>query len=210
MPDVNPFELRSTLYDAWFASHPYAYASEIEAVRELLPTTGEFVEVGVGTGRFAGPLGIRVGVEPSPAMRAIAIERGIEVVDGTAEALPFADHAFDGVLMVTTICFVEDIDLAFQEAHRVIRPEGCIVVGFIDRASSLGKRYEARKKESLFYRHAHFYSVDEVARHLFKAGFTPLQFVQTIFRDAETMDHPDPVLNGYGAGAFVVVKGSRV
>lgn len=205
----NPFEQRSALYDAWFTSHPHAYASEIEAVRELLPPTGEFVEVGVGTGRFAVPLGIRIGLEPSPAMRAIARARGIEVLDGVAEALPFPNHSYDGVLMVTTICFVDDIDQSFREAHRVIRPGGCIVVGFIDRASSLGKKYELRKNESLFYRHAHFHSVDEVVRPLYAAGFTPLQFVQTLFKDAETMDHPDPVLNGYGTGAFIVVRGKR-
>jgi hypothetical protein len=56
-----------------------------------LPKSGTGVEIGVGTGRFAEPLGIRVGVEPSKAMRQVAQKRGIEVIDGVAQVLPFDD-----------------------------------------------------------------------------------------------------------------------
>jgi hypothetical protein len=56
-----------------------------------LPKSGTGVEIGVGTGRFAEPLGIRVVIEPSKAMRRMAQKRGIEVIDGVAESLPFDD-----------------------------------------------------------------------------------------------------------------------
>jgi hypothetical protein len=74
-----------------FEKNVFAYKSELQAVRYLLPKRGTGVEIGVGTVRFAEPLGIRVGVEPSKAMREVAQKRGIEVIDGVAEALPFND-----------------------------------------------------------------------------------------------------------------------
>jgi len=52
------------------------------------------LEVGVSTGRFAVPLGIRIGVEPANAMAEIARKRGIEVYDAKGEKLPFDDESF--------------------------------------------------------------------------------------------------------------------
>ena len=42
--------------------------------------------------------------------------KGIELVNGVAEALPSADLKFDFALMVTTICFLDNIKAAFLEA----------------------------------------------------------------------------------------------
>jgi len=67
------------------------YLSELEAVRSMLPVDGTGIEIGVGTGRFAAPLGIKLGLEPSKSMASLARQRGIEVVEGEAEALPFED-----------------------------------------------------------------------------------------------------------------------
>jgi len=78
-------------YDAWFDSHHDLYQAELAAVRSLLPTCGKGIEIGVGTGRFAASLGIAVGVEPSPQMAEMARLRGINVIEGVAEDLPFDD-----------------------------------------------------------------------------------------------------------------------
>jgi len=126
MAKIEPFEKHKFKYEEWFEKNEFAYKSELQAVRYLLPKKGTGVEIGVGTGRFAEPLGIRVGVEPSKAMRKVAEKRGIEVIDGVAEALPFEDCLFDFALMVTTICFVDDIEASFKEAFRVIRPADVI------------------------------------------------------------------------------------
>lgn len=108
MRDINVriFEQHAREYDRWFEEHAYAYESEVLAVRTLLPRSGRGLEVGVGTGRFAAPLGITVGVEPAHAIASIARERGIRVYEASAEALPFADESFDFVVMATTICFL--------------------------------------------------------------------------------------------------------
>ena len=56
---------------------------------------GEGLEVGVGTGRFAAPLGIHIGLEPSPAMAKLARARGVEVHSGVGENLPYEDDRFN-------------------------------------------------------------------------------------------------------------------
>lgn len=102
------FDRRAREYDRWFSENICAYRSELEAVRALVPEDGVGVEIGGGTGRFAGPSGIKVGVEPAEGMADIARSRGIEVYPGTAEELPFASETFDSALFVTVICFVND------------------------------------------------------------------------------------------------------
>ena len=139
-------------------------------------------------------------------MGKIARQRGIEAVIGVAEALPFDDAQFDFALMVTTIYFLNTIENAFREAYRVLKPDGCLIIGFIDKDSSLGKLYQHYKKDSLFYRVATFYSVKEVISHLKKTGFQNFSFTQTIFNSLSEIKNVEPIMNGYGKGSFVVIK----
>ncbi len=209
MPRIRPFEENVERYEEWFSRYPFAYASELEAVRALLPEEERGLEVGVGTGRFAGPLGVPVGVEPARAMGRVARERGVEVLSGTAEALPCEDGSFDYLLMVVAVCFLDDVYLAFREAHRVLRPGGHILIGFIDRVSPLGQAYEKLKSDSVFYREATFFSTDEVVFFLSQAGFGEFRFRQTLFGHPGEMKKADPVEPGHWKGSFVVVRGRK-
>ena len=121
-----------------------------------MPDDGDGLKVGVGTVHFAAPLGIEHGVDPSPEMRKRARERGIAVKEGVAEDLPYPDACFDAVFMTTTLCYLDDPEAAFEEAFRVLRPSGAFVVGFIDRGGPLGRRYEERRNENIFYELARF------------------------------------------------------
>jgi len=209
MPKVEPFEKHTNQYEEWFQNNAFAYESELNAIRRLLPWGETSVEIGVGSGLFAAPLGITVGVEPSNAMAALARQRGINVVGGVAEALPFDDNRFDLALMVTTLCFLDDIEASFREVFRVIKPGGCFICGFVDRESFLGKIYEKYKDQNVFYRHATFFSIEEVIVHLQKTGFHDFSFTQTIFRALDEIRDIEPVKNGYGEGAFVVVRATK-
>jgi len=209
MPGVNDFDRNVLQYEEWFVNNPFAYVSELHAVQELLPMNGSGIEIGMGTGRFSAPLGIEQGIEPSRSMAEIAKKKGLDVVSGVAENLPYKDSEFDFCLMVTTVCFLDDIELAFQEAYRVLKPRGLFIIGFVDKNSPIGKAYEQRKNESLFYKAATFYSVDDLLVHLKKAGFMKFRFCQTLFGPLQDMQEPSEVKEGFSEGSFVVIRADK-
>lgn len=205
MANIAPFERLWDVYEDWFDEHVNAYLSELLAVRSLVPLFGRGLEVGVGTGRFAAPLGIGAGVDPSPAMLRVAAARGVLGVQATAEQLPFGPATFDHVLTVTTICFVDSPVGLLTEALRVLKPGGTLVVGFIDRDSPLGQQYVAHQAESDFYRDARFYSATDVETLVGEAGFRIEQWAQTLVGPVDPMAAIQPTRPGRGEGAFVVV-----
>ena len=209
MAKTQPFDVHTSEYENWFTKNRGAYESELEAVRLFLPEEGVGLEVGVGTGLFAKPLGIPFGVDPSSSMREVARQRGIRVSAGLAEELPVMSQSVDFVLMVTVICFFRDPGKAFQEAYRVLKPGGAIIIAFIDRASPLGKKYDEGKGETMFYKEAVFRSGEEVAALLEGAGFQDLSFVQTILTHHRESEGIQPVLEGHGEGVFAVVRGVK-
>lgn len=207
MPRIQPFQEHLEAYEDWFVKNRLAYRAELAAVRRHLPEKGRGLEIGVGTGLFAGPLGIRYGVEPSSRMRAVARSRNIQVVDGVAEALPFHDHTFDFTLMVTTICFLDDAEKGLGEARRVVRPGGRVITGFVDRESPLGRLYLKHQKESRFYRRASFYSTREILALMEKVGLADFRATQTLFKPLADITEEEFVKEGTGQGSFVVLSG---
>jgi SAM-dependent methyltransferase len=209
---MNPFESDAQRYDEWFSKHAAVYQSEVNALREVIrpfSPGSRRVEIGTGTGRFSTPFGITEGVEPAAAMREIAKARGIRVVEGVGEKLPFDSDLYDLALLVTTICFVDDPLQCLREVSRVLKPGGQLIVGFVDRESSLGQHYERRVAESVFYRNARFFSVLDVDEMIARAGFVELQYRQTLFRTLAEIKTPEPVKIGYGEGGFVVVSARK-
>ncbi|HEC93071.1 MAG TPA: class I SAM-dependent methyltransferase, partial [Candidatus Atribacteria bacterium] len=170
MNSIEIFEKYAREYDAWFDENRFVYESEVQALKKVLnkivSRNSRGLEVGVGTGRFASLLEIKVGVEPARSMADIARKRGIEVYEVRAENLPFDDSSFDFVLMVLTICFVQNPVQVLKEARRIIKRGGHIIIGMIDKESFLGRLYEAKKGESKFYSVANFYSLREVLQYL--------------------------------------------
>ncbi len=206
MPKIESFEKHTDAYDEWFEQNRDLYQAELEAIRQLMPPLGsQGVEVGVGTAKFALPLGIKIGVDPSEQMAIKARKRGVEVHLGVAEDLPFSDRQFDFVLMVTTICFVDDLTKSFGEAFRVLNPGGCIIVGFVDKESTLGQHYSAKRETSKFYKDATFYSAQEVVNYLEVVGFEIQDIKQTLI-PGESLQ---TIMDGYGKGGFVVIKGVK-
>ena len=92
------------------------------------------------------------------------------------------------------------------EVYKILEANGSIIIGFIDKNSQMGKMYKKRKKKSLFYKNATFYSVKDVIHHLKRIGFRSFNFFQTIFRDITTINNLEPIKEGYGEGSFVVIK----
>jgi SAM-dependent methyltransferase len=198
-----PFRKGASAYDKWYRDHKAAYESEADALRQE-HRDGSGLEVGIGTGAFAMALGVEIGLDPSTAMLEVARSRGIEVVKGVAEALPFRDGSFDFVAFVTTLSFVSDRKVALSEARRVVRSNGQVVVGLIDGGSPKGRQYVLSRRSG-FYHGAQFLSAEEHIALLKDLGMSILSVRQTIFHDPDEMTTPDPVISGFGDGIFVVI-----
>jgi len=206
MTKTNPFDQHSSDYDQWFVENPYVYLSEIAAIRHFLPKSGKHIEIGVGSGRFAMPLNISLGIDPSEKMLKLAQQRKINAVKAVAEYLPIKDNLFDSAIMITTLCFLEDLNKAFQETRRILKIGSTFILGLIDRDSPLGKIYQAHKQHNIFYRQATFYSTHEIIVSLRKNKFKNIETVQTILGKLTEIETIQSFKNGYGEGGFVVIK----
>jgi len=209
MPRITSFENHVKQYEEWFVNNPLVYQAELNAVQSLLPPGDCGIEIGVGTGRFASRLGVTIGLEPSPRMGAVAAQRGIQILSGTAEDLPLQSDFFDFVLMVTTVCFLDNPHQAFREVHRILKKDGCVLVAFVDSRSPLGLLYKVNKDKNVFYRDATFYSTDEIMGMMKFAGFSRFTCKQTLFHGLAETSIDEPVLPGYGKGSFVVLRGEK-
>jgi len=195
-------------YDAWYDRHPFAYESELKALRKLMPSNGRGLEIGVGTGRFAAPLDITIGIDPSYPMIKIARKRGVNARWGYGEDLPFVNAAFDYAVMIISLCFVNDPIGVLGEIWRVLRSRGDIIIAIIDKDSFLGKFY--RRQGGLFYKDAHFFSVPELEQRLGQTGFADFVYYQTLFVLPDQLTSVEEPQKGYGRGGFVVVKARKI
>lgn len=209
MVKSKPFDDFALEYDMWFESHEIEYAQELKAINEFLPKAGKGVEIGAGTGRFSEPLGVSLGIEPSKAMRDIAISRGVNMVAGTAESIPVEDDLYDYALLVTTVCFLDTPEIAFREVYRALKAEGLIIVGLIDGDSKLGRKYDEKKSQSKFYKDANFHSVVEIQSGLKKSGFVNIETIQAILPGDIDGKYEPQVKQGYGEGSFVVLRAQK-
>ena len=86
----------------------------------------DLLEVGCGTGlilsRLAPLARTARGVDLSPGMLQRARARGLDVVEGSATALPFADASFDVAVSFKTLAHVPDLARSLAEMARVVRP----------------------------------------------------------------------------------------
>jgi ubiquinone/menaquinone biosynthesis C-methylase UbiE len=212
MPKIDPYQTRAADYDSWFDRHPFVYEAELKAVRKFVPASGRGIEIGVGTGRFAGPLGIAVGIDPSPAMIKIAATRGIDLIEGTAENLPLRSAVCDYVMMITILHLLDDVPRAIEECHRVLIPGGKIIIGYVERDGRMAREYSRPSRNDdpdSYFRDVRFFSGDEVREILQRSGFRNPAFVQTIFRSVGDIIDTEAVEPGCGRGSFGVVRGEK-
>lgn len=130
---------------------PLDAASRLGAAAAALAGSGSrIVDLGGGAGRISVPVAAHcdltaVDLEPEmlKASRALAAERGIAMRFSVADVLqlPFADGAFDAVLITNVLHQVAQWRDALAEAARVLRPGGVLIIGrdILDEASCAGR-----------------------------------------------------------------------
>lgn len=130
MSILRDYSRQAETYDTTRSASP----SVLGPLREALAAAPgrRLLDVGGGTGNYARALRDE-GWEPlvvdrSPAMLARAAAKGLETLEGDAQALPLPDESFDAVTMISMLHHVEDRARALAEARRVLRRGGRLVL----------------------------------------------------------------------------------
>jgi SAM-dependent methyltransferase len=165
-------------YDRWFDDHGDIHEAQIRLLRDAVPQTGRGLEVGVGSGRFAVPLGILYGIDPSCNLLEMARARDIEVVQGVGDHQPYHAETFDYVLMMTVICYLENPLAVLNEIFRVLVKGGDLILGFIEKDGEIALQYQQEKTKGRFLRFARFLTVAEVALLAEYAGFSDVSVIR--------------------------------
>ncbi len=145
-PDPYSHLLRPSAWQRWRAAIFDRMAGSIEErvigqwrARLLAPARGRVLDIGAGTGANLAhydrerELGL-VLLEPDPGMlaraarKARALDLRVELRLGKAEALPFDDGSFDTVVFTHALCTIPDPARALQEAGRVLRRDGQLLL----------------------------------------------------------------------------------
>ena len=198
---MKPFDPIADSYDQWYDSPEGRAIFRAESAcltRICRERQGRWLEVGVGTGRFASALGIETGVDPSPRMLELAAKRGVKTHEGRAEELPFKDESFDGALLALALCFIPDSEQALRECYRVLRPRGRLLLGVIPGDGPWGRAYERKRSEGHpVYAHARFRAGREIVRLTEQAGFELKDAASALFWSPGSTPEGDPrVLTG--------------
>jgi len=228
------FDEHAEKYDSWFLKNRNVLQSEIDLLSGALTDPGKTLSVGCGSGLFekilreTRDIDIHFGIEPAEGMAEIAIKRGMEVRVGSAEELPYDAASFDTVLFNGTPSYIDDLDRAFAEASRVLKPEGHVVVCDVPAESSYGLLYRLAAKfgswddETLkavapavpypieFAAAANWRTTQEKLELLAKNGFTVLETTQTLtlhpkFSD-DGVESPVP---GHDRGDYVAIRARK-
>jgi SAM-dependent methyltransferase len=178
IPSRLVFEDHAADYDTWFDDHAGEYQAQLRILAGAVGNFRRGLEGGVGSGRFAIPLDIHWGIDPSQRLAVMAKNRGIEVIRGEAEHLPYRAGSFDLVLMMTVICFLDDIHAAFHEAHRVLGRDGTLIAGFIEDGGEVVQKYRNEPVKGRFLQFATFRTMNEVSGFFREAGFKDISVLR--------------------------------
>jgi ubiquinone/menaquinone biosynthesis C-methylase UbiE len=177
---------------------------------------GESVlDVGCGPGFYmaeilerVGPAGRVAGLDTSAPMREMAARRlgsaeNVELRDADATALPFDDGSFDAAVSVQVLEYVDDVDRAIAQLHRVLRPGGRVVLWDVDWETVSMHSADPERLERVLAawdRHLVHRSLPQtLSRRLGEAGFTDVSLTGHSFTTTEFT--PD----AYGASLVGVI-----
>jgi len=127
------------MYDKWLLpriidltmrqKHLARYRAKVVAAAR-----GRVLEIGVGSGLnlrfYVEQVEHVVGLDPSPRLLALARQHAaevaipVELLLGSATAIPLADACIDTVVMTWTLCSIPDADAALREMRRVLKADG--------------------------------------------------------------------------------------
>ncbi len=171
------FDKGASNYDRWYESKLGAFVDKVEtklAFSLFDPAPGmKILDVGCGTGNFSIKLaekGCKVaGIDISKKMldeaRKKADEKnpGIEFYNMNVYSMNFPDESFDGVVSMAAFEFMSKPEKAYDEMYRILKPNGYLLIGTINRESKWGKFYTSKQtNEDSVFKHACLKSLDDL------------------------------------------------
>ncbi|HET6459816.1 MAG TPA: class I SAM-dependent methyltransferase [Syntrophales bacterium] len=210
----NILDMLTEKYDAWYDSEEGRplYESELKCLKPRLEHAfTPVLEIGVGTGRFAMHFPNIIGVDPAENALKMAEKRGIKTVHAYGENLPFEDETFGCVLIIATLCFVEDPLKVLKEAKRVLKPDGSIIIGVIPKDSPWGTFYEEKKQQgSSFYSKARFNTFYDIKMMIEASGLIVAGIRSTLLqRPGEPRVIEEPVEGYFRDAGFLCIEAKR-
>ena len=171
------FDRMAARYDSFCHTPLGQFVDEVERAliwALLKPQPGEAIgDFGCGTGAYAIALAQAgctvIGIDESPVMLAKARDKS--AADGSTTYLqadladlPLHSSTLDAVLLQVTLEFVANPAVVLNEAFRVLKPNGRMVLGLIHGAGPWANHYRERveRDPTSIYSHAHFFTLEEI------------------------------------------------
>jgi SAM-dependent methyltransferase len=139
------FDVAAESYDQFMGAWSRPLSAQLADLAGVEPGQ-RVLDVGCGPGALTAELVARLGaetvaaVDPSEPFVAAARERhaGVDVRQGSAEALPHPDDVFDVALAQLVVHFMTDPELGLREMARVVRSGGIVAASVWDHAGGKG------------------------------------------------------------------------
>ena len=151
-------------------------------------------------------MGVRFGLDPAIKMLQVAKKRGISVVQGLGERLPFKELSFDFIQIVFVIEFVEHLTPFLKEAASTLKKNGALILGFIDKDSRWGWYYARYPSHRKYF---HPPSPKEVLDIFCKIGLEFRESCQTLFQPPPDLSKKENPKRGFGRGGFVILMATK-
>ncbi|EOD00680.1 class I SAM-dependent methyltransferase [Caldisalinibacter kiritimatiensis] len=173
------FDNEANSYDAWYESKLGKFVDKVEkecAFELFSPRKGmKVLDVGCGTGNYSielAKMGCEVvGIDISDEMLDIAKNKAkennldIEFYNMDVYNIKFDDESFDAVFSMAAFEFIKEPEKAIEEIFRVVKKDGQVLIGTINKKSAWGELYlsEEFQKNSIF-KYAQFKTLDELKK----------------------------------------------
>lgn len=183
-------------YASIFAYGRQKIQEVLEQTLNSLPKGASILDIGCGTGehiRQCRRFGFKVrGIEPSQNMRTIASKNnpGSQIMDGIITNLPFQNESFDFILAIEVLRYLHplDIQLAYRQMMRVLRPGGLMFFTMVNRYAWDGF-YIYEKIKKVFFRflnraqpvHCEFVTPLKIRQNLNNLGVKEIEFYGRLF-----------------------------
>jgi ubiquinone/menaquinone biosynthesis C-methylase UbiE len=166
------FDQVANTYELWYQDHVGKIVDKLECslvFKHLAPSRGSLIlDAGCGTGIYSRRLAKKgnyvVGIDASEEMLQIAKNKpthegpAIEYIKGDLHYLPFKDRIFDSVVCIAALEFCRDAQQVVHELGRVLKPQGQLVFGVLNKESAWMKEIMLSSKSSSIYSHARLFS----------------------------------------------------